>query len=431
MNIIMIILAFNFILIVHELGHFIVAKISKIKVDEFSLFVGPKLFSFTKGETTYSLRLFPVLAYVKMEGEDEESDSENAFSKKPVWVRAAVIAAGPLANIVSAIVILTVFFSISGFQTTDIGRLKDDSPAMKAGLQVGDKILEYDGNKIYQSLDLYQFVYISKGKPAVVKIKRGNEVLEKYIEPEVIPAAKKYMLEFSFNTESADSNVVVAVNKGGVADRAGIKKGDRVVGINGVTVNDYNEMRASLQANGKNPVMVTVERDGELLDFNVTPVEVMEMEQYDIGFYFGYSKGNTLAALKQSVVFAYSNVRLVPYSLAWLFTGKTSIEEMVGRVGIVSTMNDAVKTTASTLEAILTILYMTGYISIVVGATNLVPFPALDGSKLVILLVEAIRRKPLPIEKEAIISTIGLFILIGLSIFISFKDIANILGFQF
>lgn len=431
MNILMIILAFNFIIIIHELGHFVVAKLSKIKVDEFSLFVGPKLFSFTKGETTYSLRLFPILAYVKMEGEDEESDSENAFNKKPVWVRAAVIAAGPLANIISAIVILTIYFSFSGFQTTDISRIGEDSPALKVGLQVGDTIIEYDNKRVYQPLDLYQFLYISKGEPVTVKVKRDKEVIEKYIEPEIIPATKMYMLEFTINTESSKVNVVEAVSKGGAADKAGIKKGDRIVKVNNKNVDDYSSMRNALQENGNNPVMVTVERNGEILDFEATPVGVDVAEQYDIGFSFAYSKGSVLASLKQGTVFAYSNLRLVAYTLAWLVTGKASVADMVGPVGIVSTMNDAVKTTASTMEAILTILYMTGYISVAVGATNLIPFPALDGSKLVILAVEAVRRKPIPIEKEAIITTVGFFILIGFSIFIFFKDIINIFGFPF
>mgnify|MGYP000356459662 CR=1 FL=1 len=431
MNIIMILLAFNFILIIHELGHFVVAKLSKIKVEEFSLFVGPKLFSFTKGETTYSLRLFPILAYVKMEGEDEESESENAFNKKPVWVRAAVIAAGPLANILSAIILITICFYISGFQTMTISKIGEDSPALRAGLQVGDEIIEYDNKRVYQPLDLQQFLYISKGKPTNIKVKRNNEVVELYIEPQVIPSTKRYMLEFTLNTESSKVNVVESVSKGGAADKAGIQKGDRIVKINGEDVNDYNSLRAALQQYGNSSVVVTVERNGEMLDLEATPVEAVDMEQYNVGFAFGYTKGSVLASLKQGTVFAYSNVRLVPYTLGWLFTGKASIAEMVGPVGIVSSMNDAVNTTTSTIDAILTILYMTAYISVAVGATNLVPFPALDGSKLVILAIEAIRRKPIPIEKEAIITTVGFFLLIGLSIFITIKDIANLFGFSF
>ena len=172
MRLLMVILAFNFIIIIHELGHFIVAKLSDIKVEEFSLFVGPKIFSFKKGETTYSLRTFPILAYVKMEGEDEESDSERAFNKKSVPVRAAVIAAGPLANIISAFIIITISYSISGYGTTVVSGVAEDSPAYEAGIMEGDKIVRYDNKRVFQYIEFLNFLYVSKGEPTEIEIER-------------------------------------------------------------------------------------------------------------------------------------------------------------------------------------------------------------------------------------------------------------------
>ena len=429
MNILMIILAFNFILIIHELGHFTVAKLSKIKVQEFSLFVGPKLFSVTRGETTYSLRLFPILAYVRMEGEEEESDSENAFYKKPVWVRAAVIAAGPLANIISALIVITIFYSMSGFQTTNINQIVENSAAYKAGLQVGDEVLEYDNKRVYQTMDLLQFLYISKGEPTDIKVKRGEEILEMDIKPDIEIAQKRYLLGFSANNDQ--SNVVVSVAKGGPSFKAGILEGDRIVELNETTVTGIEDIRNFLQENKSKPIDVTIERNGEIVALKATPEESAVPEQYSVGMGFEYAKGGIIDCLKQGVLFTYSNTRNVAYTLTWLITGKASFMDMMGPVGIVSTMNDAVKTSTSALDALLTILSLTAYISVAVGATNLIPFPALDGSKLVLLALEAVRRKPLPIEKEAIITTVGFFILIGFSIFISFKDIAKLMGFSF
>jgi regulator of sigma E protease len=131
MSLLFAILAFNLIIIVHELGHFIVAKLCDIKVHEFSLFFGPKIFSLKIGETMYSLRLIPVLAYVKLEGEDEPSASERSYSQKPLPARMAVIAAGPVANILLATVLLVVFYSISGYDTTKINNVFEGSPRMK------------------------------------------------------------------------------------------------------------------------------------------------------------------------------------------------------------------------------------------------------------------------------------------------------------
>ncbi|OPZ92671.1 MAG: putative zinc metalloprotease [Firmicutes bacterium ADurb.Bin419] len=429
MKILMIILAFNFILIIHELGHFIVAKLSKIRVEEFSLFIGPKLFSITRGETTYSIRLFPILAYVKMEGEDEESDSDNAFYKKPVWVRAAVIAAGPLANIVSALVIITIFYSVSGFQTMNVGEVVDNSPAYNAGMRTGDEIVEYDNKRVYQPMDFLQFLYISKGEPTDVKVKRGDEVLEFHLKPEIKPSEKKFMLGFAASEE--ETNIVGSVAKGGPGELAGLKAGDKILELNDTEVESIEEIRDILQKNRDNPLEITVDRGGELIVLQATPKEDTTVEQYYIGMGFKYVKDGFLGSLKQGVLFAYCNTRNVAYTLSWLVTGKATIADMMGPVGIVSTMNDAVQSTTTWLDAILTILELTAFISVAVGATNLIPFPALDGSKLVLLVIEAVRRKPIPIEKEAIITTIGFFVLIGFSIFISINDFARLLGFKF
>ncbi len=429
MKILMIILAFNFILIIHELGHFIVAKLSKIRVDEFSLFVGPKLFSITRGETTYSIRLFPILAYVKMEGEDEESDSENAFYKKPVWVRAAVIAAGPLANIISALVIITIFYSISGFQTTHVGEVVNNSPAYTSGIRTGDEIVEYDNKRVYQPMDFLQFLYISKGEPTEVKVKRGDEILEFHLEPEVKPSEKRFMLGFSPSGD--ETNIVGNVTKGGPGDLAGLKAEDKILELNDTEVASIDDIKNILQENRDKQLEITVERGGELVVLQATPKEDTTMEQYFIGMGFEYVKGGFLASLKQGVLFAYCNTRNVAYTLSWLVTGKATFADMMGPVGIVSTMNDAVQSTTTWLDAVMKILELTAFISVAVGATNLIPFPALDGSKLVLLAVEAVRRKPIPIEKEAIITTIGFFILIGFSIFISINDFARLFGFNF
>lgn len=429
LKILMIILAFNFILIIHELGHFVVAKLSNIKVDEFSLFVGPKLFSITRGETTYSIRLFPILAYVKMEGEDEESDSENAFYKKPVWVRAAVIAAGPLANIISALLVITIFYSLSGFQTMRVDEVLDNSPAYTAGIRTGDEIIRYDNKRVYQPMDFLQFLYISKGQPTDIKVKRGDKILNLYLEPEIVPSEKRYML--GFTADEGDSNIVRNVTKGGPGDLAGLEIGDKILELNDIEVGSIDEIRSFLQENKDKELEITVDRGGELVELKATPREDTTPEQYSIGMGFEYVKGGFLASLKQGALFAYCNTRNVAYTLSWLITGKATFADMMGPVGIVSTMNDAVQSTTTWMDAVLTILNLTAFISVAVGATNLIPFPALDGSKLVLLAVEAIRRKPIPIEKEAIITTIGFFILIGFSIFISINDVARLLGFNF
>lgn len=434
MRLLMVILAFNFIIMIHELGHFVVAKLSGIKVEEFSLFVGPKIFSFKRGETTYSLRTLPILAYVKMEGEDEESDSERAFNKKPVLVRAAVIAAGPLANIISAFIIIMVLYSISGYGTTVIGDIAEDSPAYEAGIRLGDKIIGYNNKKVFQQIEFYNFLYISKGKPTEIEIERETIVDgEKKIERKNIPiipqikSGEQFLIGFTAS-DGENSNVVRELRENGPGIEAGLLEGDRIVKLNNTEVRNIDEIIEFMDENKENPVHLTVEREGvsQPLEISVTPEKIVGDEYYNVGIAFTKEdNGSFFDIAKHSAIFTLSNARMVPISLGWLITGKVSFANMAGPVGIGSVMNQAVQG-VPVKAAILRLLELTALISVAIGATNLVPFPALDGSKLVVLAIEAIRRKPIPIEKEAIIMTVGLFLLMGLAILITTSDIINL-----
>ena len=269
MRLLMVFMAFNLIIIVHELGHFIVAKLSNIKVEEFSLFVGPKIFSFKRGETTYSLRVFPILAYVKMEGEEEESYSERSFSNKPVWVRASVIAAGPLANLLLAFLIICIVYSATGYSTRTIDRIQEGSAADNAGIMEGDTVIGYNGKRIYDPMEVIQFLYISKGEPATIAVKRKGvkEPIEMDIEPTVY---KEYLLGFYADDALGKSNVVADLAMGGPAEKAGMQVGDRITALNGTEVTSIEEIKAFLKENKEASVDVTVDRQGNEQVLKVT-----------------------------------------------------------------------------------------------------------------------------------------------------------------
>ncbi|MDQ2086904.1 RIP metalloprotease RseP [Herbivorax sp. ANBcel31] len=436
MRLLMVILAFNVIIMIHELGHFMVAKLSDIKVEEFSLFVGPKIFSFKKGETTYSLRTIPLLAYVKMEGEDEESDSERAFHKKSVPVRAAVIAAGPFANIISAFIIIMLLYSVAGYGTTFVGEVEEDSPAYEAGIREGDKIVGYNNRRVFQQIEFINFLYASQGEPTEVEViretVRDGEIEEERknipITPRIIPA-EQFLIGFE-GLDDENSNVVGTLTEDKPGIEAGLLEGDRIIKINDTEVSNLDEIRSFMSQNGENPIILTVEREGEseTVEIGLIPEKVIDNEHYYVGMAFEKEEdGNFFDVVKHSAIFTFSNARMVPISLGWLVTGQISFGNMAGPVGIGSVMNEAVQD-VSINDAILRLLELTALISVAIGATNLIPFPALDGSKLVMLGIEAIRRKPVPIEKEAIVMTVGFFLLIGLAIIITTNDIINIVN---
>lgn len=327
-----VIFIFGSAVIIHELGHFILAKLSGIKVHEFAVGMGPKLFSYKKGETDYSLRALPLGGFVKMEGEDEKSSDKRAFNNKPVLSRFMVILAGPLMNFILAIILFSIVMFIAGVSIPTINTLTSGFPAEAVGLQPGDKILAIN-----------------------------------------------------------DTN---------------IRTWDQVV--TEIGKNDIKEMT------------ITVERDNKKLNFNITPIENEETGQIMIGI---------SPVVVQSVTHSISTgfLRVITtmnemiYFLRQLIVGRASTGTLVGPVGIIQVAGQAAK------YGILNVINLAAFISINLGIINLLPIPALDGSRLVFLGYEALRGKPVKQEREAMIHFIGFVFLIGLMIVITFRDVSNIL----
>jgi RIP metalloprotease RseP len=429
MNYLLAFIAFNVIVIVHELGHFIAAKKFGIKVLEFSLFIGPKLYSIQKGETTYSIRLLPIMAYVKMEGEEEASDSERAFNNKPRYARALTAFSGPFANLVLAAILLTIVFATQGYTTTEIAKVGVGSSVAVAGLKPGDVITKYENKRVYLPLDVMQFLYISKGKKADVEYVRNGIKDTVTIKPTIIPASMSYKLGASFSSETeSDTNVIKTLTPGYPAEKAGLIKGDRIVGINGTKVSNIDEIRAFLEKNGEKEVTVTALRKNSEVTVNLVPKAEKVTEQYDIGIEFVGKNGNILDSLKEAFIFSYSIIRSVVYSLVWLVTGQVPFNQMMGPIGMVSSIGEAVQQGPDLMAKVVYLLQITGLLSIAIGATNLIPFPMLDGNRLLLIGIEAIRRKPLKPEREAFISMVGFVLLILLAIFAAFNDIMRLVN---
>jgi regulator of sigma E protease len=427
LNIILAILALNLIVIMHELGHYLVAKSAGIKVLEFSLFFGPKLYSKKRGETFFSLRLFPVGAYVLLEGEEEASESERSFSKKPLGVRMAVVAGGPVMNFLIALLFLCIVFTAVGYNSMLIGTVPQGSPAAEAGLKAGDRILSYDGRRAYQPSDVYSFMTINNGEPSIVRIQRGAEKKQLLFTPEIIPA-ERYILGFGAQEPYGEKSTVVDyIVPDSPAAEGGLLPGDQIIGLNGETVTSKNEISAYLQQTGGQPVTVTVLRGSHEETLRITPHLEKGTTYYDTGMTFQTMRGGIGKILHQSIIYIYSAIRSVAYSFVWLLTGKVSLTQLAGPVRIVSMMSQAVRISPTVSLVVLNLLNISALISIAIGATNLLPLPVLDGGKLLIYLVEALRGKPLSPEKEASISMVGFALLMALAVFVLFNDIFQLI----
>lgn len=203
MYIIMAILGFSLLVIVHELGHFVMAKVNGIKVEEFSIGMGPEVFSHKGKETQYSLRLLPIGGFVKMMGEEEVVEDERSFSSKSPLRRISVILAGAFMNIVFAILIFAIYFSNIGFSKNIVDTVIDNSPAQEVGLQSGDKITEINGSKVRTTDDILIEVQLSKGNPLNLVVDRDGKTMDLEVVPKQDEATGSYYMGFYYKRVTA------------------------------------------------------------------------------------------------------------------------------------------------------------------------------------------------------------------------------------
>ena len=342
MKIIIAILMFSFIIIFHELGHFLLAKKNKIKVNEFCLGLGPTLFGITKGETKYSIKLLPFGGACMMEGEDGESESEGSFNSKSVWARIAVVAAGPVFNFILAFLLALIVIGTAGFDRPEVKGVMEGYPAEEAGLQAGDIIKEINGKNIH----IYREV-------SVYTLFHSNENLE-----------------------------------------------------------------------------VTYERDGEEDTCTISPKYNEEAGRNLFGIYGNTmrERGNIFETIKYSVYEVKYWIEVTMDSLKMLVTGRVSVNELSGPVGIVKNIGDTYdeSKSAGTLSVVLTLINYSIMLTANLGIMNLLPLPALDGGRLVFLIIEAVRKKRVDPDKEGMVHFVGLMLLLALMVLVMFNDIRKL-----
>lgn len=347
MTVILFVIIFGVVVLSHEFGHFLLAKMNGIHVVEFSVGMGPTIFSFTKSETRYAIKLLPIGGACMFEGEDgletENGGGEGSFLKAGVWARIATVIAGPLFNFVLAFIVAIIVVSASSMDTTVLVGVAEGGPAEAAGLLEGDEIVSINGEKTYLFRDVYLLTLLNKG-------------------------------------EAMD---------------------------------------------------VTYERDGEKQTVAITPVYSEESGKYVMGIYGGnYVQPEGLAVFKAAWYEIRYNVRATYKSLGLLVTGQFSRKDVAGPVGIANMVGETYETAKDygVKSVVLSMMNIVLILSVNLGIVNLLPIPALDGGRLVFLLIEVIRGKPVPPEKEGIVHFIGLVFFMILMVVVLFNDLVNIFG---
>lgn len=428
--VIKIIVLLGFLILIHELGHFTVAKLCKVKVNEFAIGFGPTIWKKQGKETKYALRLIPLGGFVSMEGEDEQSDNEGSFSKASIPRRMAIVVAGATVNIIFAAIVYFILVSTSGtYISNEIDTIIDGYAAKEAGLQVGDKIIRINDEEIKSKYDLDEVMDENNGEELNVQVQRNDEILNFNIKPtEVKSKVTGIYLD--------DDAKIITTDKGSSAEKAGIENNDEILKINGQDVNgssdkvieilnqsnDQNESQDKIENISQNEesqnndtIEITVQRGNAEITIDLVPDTV---STYYLGVNMKYAEDSLvnrcINGWMETKVFVFS----IFDNLKQLFTGNVGLDQMMGPVGI----SEVVANTNGFRE----FFEMMALISLSLGVTNLLPIPALDGGKLLILLIEAIRRKPLKQETEMNIQLIGFAILIGIFLMVTYNDILRI-----
>ena len=345
---ILFIVIFGVVVISHEFGHFLLAKAGGIHVVEFSVGMGPNLFSFNKGDTKYSLKLLPIGGACMFEGEDglnneAGDDSPGSFNNANVWRRISTVLAGPVFNFILGALIAAVMVCLIQI-SLPVVRVAEDSAALEAGLQDNDRIISLNGDRVYL----------------------------------------------------------------------------------------FEEIMLFNRVNGAKEVELVFERDGQLMSTRLTPRYNPDSGSYVIGIYCNAAaQERGLARLKYAWYEMRFCVKQTYESLLLLVRGQVKREEMAGPVGIAVNVVGKTYTQAKEygwMTVLVNMLNITLLLTINLGILNLLPIPALDGGRLVFLLVEVLRGKPVPPEKEGMVHFVGLMFFMGLMLVVFFNDLRNIFG---
>ncbi len=348
MTLIFFILIFGLVVVSHEFGHFLVAKVNGIHVVEFSVGMGPTLLAFHKGDTKYSLKLLPIGGACMFEGEDglnlqDGENSPGAFQNAGVWARISTVFAGPLFNFILGLIIAAIIVSVPDIAITlPIVNVAEESAAKEAGLQNGDRIVSLNGERIHLFKEMSLFNYVNGGKEVLVEYERAGERFETRLTPRYNEETGGYML---------------GVSCAALAEEEGVGR--------------------------------------------------LKYAWYEVRY---------------CVINTYK-------SLTMLVQGRVESEDVAGPVGIaVNVVGKTYEATKEdgTLMVVINMLNIAMLLSVNLGILNLLPIPALDGGRLVFLLIEVIRGKPIPPEKEGMVHFIGLMFFMGLMVFVFFNDLRNI-----
>ena len=417
-------------ILVHEFGHYAAAKLFGVRVEIFSLGFGKRLAGFRKGDTDYRISALPLGGYVKMAGEnplESHTGAPDEFTSHPRWQRFVIAVAGPAMNILLAVGLLTcvnmVHYEHPVYldQPALIGWVIENSPAEKAGLQAGDRIVRIDGwqNPTWEDVVLKSAIQTSQ--PLDVTIQRGNLFLEKEIPPSANWSDPEQMRTIGWVPD--EPIIITQLEPKMPAAQAGMRVGDQITAIDGRPVRSLMGVIRYLQKSGGQPVTITVLRNGQEMKFSASPLMTEDngQKRYRLGFQSeptAVSKLSFAAALDRSLDQNKKYSFLIIDLVRKMLRHETSIKQMEGPIGIARASGEAASQPGWT-----PLLALMAGISLNLGIFNLLPIPILDGGLILMLAVEGVLRRDISVRiKERIYQTAFVFLVL-FAVVVIYNDI--------
>jgi len=428
--------------LVHEFGHFAVAKLCGVRVETFSIGFGKRVLGYTYGGTDYRLSILPLGGYVKMAGEmggDSASGAPDEFTSKPRWQRVLVALAGPFSNFVLAFVLLAVVahfhHEVDKYRNGPaiVDYVPQNTPAARIGLTAGDTIVSFNGvNQPTWDAVLTEMGPNLNNHNVDFSYSHNGQIVSNTLD--MAPVGGEDFAEAGPSSvgiiprEQPGPIGVSVISAGTPADRAGLKPGDQIVRIDNLEPHSVTALHAYLKDRAGAPAMLSVLRDGKTLSIALSPEKVDSAPtyaQYQIGF---QSKPNPVdvikmplgAAIRQSFKDNVDGSTLILRVLKGMFTRHVSVKSLSGPVGIAQQIDIA------TQIGLWTLLTLVATISLNLGIFNLLPFPPLDGGMIVFLLIESVIRRDVNQQVKERIYQIAFVCVVFLAVFVLFNDITRL-----
>src|SRR6266481_90158 len=411
---------------IHELGHYAVAKWCGVRVEVFSIGFVKRLWCFRRGDTDYRVSALPLGGYVKMAGEnpmEAKTGDPGEFTSHPRWQRFLIAIDGPVMNIILAIAVFTGVYKfhheypVAGRSPVDVFFMTKDSPAEKAGIRKGDRIVKIEDiqSPSWEQVDL-SFAFNPK-QLVDVTVRRGDQMLDLKVKPDEVGADK------IGDAGIRSPEIVGTIEPGSPAEKAGLREGDAILAVNGTSVQETVEILEILQKTKSNPVQLTVWREGKELQLTATP-QLLPIESHEEKYRLGFSS-MAIERLPLPVAFQKSlkecteNSLLIFKLLGKLIAKKNSPKQMSGPWGIAKLSGNAAKLGFSHLMVAM------GLISLNLAIFNLLPIPILDGGLMLLLLIEGVIRRDINQQIKERIYQAAFVCLILFASMVIFNDVAK------